>query len=192
MGRLQEMIVIAAVFMALSGTTAAQKIDDSFVSALAALHGEKGAAIGRAQRATAAQATSVFCQKYSRMIPSLSPREQDWLTNEMRDRPAAAFKSAEFARKQAGDLLDSCLMTTKAIIENKEPRREALFWAFLARDIGNSTLSLYVGDLNRRGQIEISKDELDTLELAPAISRSILNGILVPALGLVEGWSQIP
>jgi hypothetical protein len=137
-----------------------------------------------------------FCGSIADSIPTLSPREQDWLDTEMNSpRIESVIDAIEFSKFYAGRAARNCLGHTKSLqqaLHQGNRKSEALVWALLAGELLDSDFHWHVDNLRRKGVVRISEEDSDTVEFTPAVGQEILNKILVPHLLIESGAKLAP
>lgn len=150
----------------------------------------KGNPLGKKDRLAAATALFAYCNRFSRQIPRLSPRESDWLEGEMNARAGTAIKSPEFARKWASEYADQCAFAVGGIRSARTPQDEALHWGIAARVMAERDFYIHMLNLRRVAAIKISQKDLDDLESSPSITTEIINGVILPYIVLGAEWGK--
>ena len=150
----------------------------------------KGNPLGKKDRLAAATALLAYCNRFSRQIPRLSPRESDWLEGEMNARVDTAIKSPEFARKSASEYADQCAFAVGGVRSARTPRDEALHWGIAARVMAERDFYIHMLNLRRVAAIKISQKDLDDLEGSPSITTAIINGVILPYIVLGAEWGK--
>lgn len=140
-------------------------------------------------RAAGASALRDFCKLYADAIPTLSPREQDWLDAEMKSgRWFAALSTTEYSKNHASQRSRNCFAYAEQLVgltmkrTAAARRREALVWALLANELLDPDWRAHVENLARHHLVDLSNQEMLGLETTPRIGRAIVEGILIPHL----------
>jgi hypothetical protein len=140
-------------------------------------------------RRKAAAAIGAFCYTYANAIPRLSPREQDWLDEELSSaRALIAMGSVEYSKSIAGKDARDCvsytisLGTTSVVTSSVATRQETLHWALLAWDLLEPDFQYYISRLAHAQAVVLSEDQIKMSGLGPILGRLIIRNIVIPHL----------
>jgi len=140
-------------------------------------------------RVKVARNIAEFCRPIADAIPTLAPREEDWLDIELQSpRFMAATKTIEYSKSQAGIRSRNCLHMTEKLLKILEidtdiaRRSEALLWGLLADQILEPDFHWNIDNLMRKGVVQFTEEDMDEIKLAPSLGRAIVQSILVPHL----------
>lgn len=129
-------------------------------------------------RKTTAATISQYCNYYSRRVPRLSPRESEWLANEMAAGRFQAAQSIEFSKKRSIDALDSCLSLTSDITNERFTiGTEYWYWTILAVNLGDESDFDHIARIvngNSAAKIMVDGEGI----LRTALSKTILVNIV--------------
>lgn len=167
-----------------------REVRNRWSQAYVALNDGEGQMLRQTGRMISADVIKAYCERYWKQVPSLSPREQDWLQSELKIRVESAINTPEFARRRAGEFLETCAANIETIKSSKGTTREAVHWGVVASMLSKRDLYTYVARLNGTGGVRFSKDDLEDLELAPSLASLIVERILIPALSLGAEWGK--
>ena len=121
-----------------------------------------------------------YCQSLLNLIPRLKPDEERWLTAEMSaigPRMLKAMESAEYAQRRMIDWAGVCNIYARELAV--EPQRKAQ-WLRLAMHLTEPDIELYMR--RTMSQMRTSPVQEDELTFRAAVSRAILNKIIMPAV----------
>ena len=143
-------------------------------------------------RAVIAAGLAAMCQRAADVVPTLSPRENEWLDSELhssRERLLSAAASVEFSKRYVGSVLRNCSHSAGEIlklksVENENFKRmsEELLWAKLVATLSREDIRSHIDNLSNHGVVPIGDDDMSGPRLAPMIARLILDGIVIPLM----------
>jgi hypothetical protein len=140
-------------------------------------------------RQTASTAIAEFCKTFANAVPTLSPREQDWLDAELAsDRVFAATGSLEFSKRVAGERARGCfkyamnLSSPEAVTAMVATRHELLIWSLLAWELSEPDFQYHLARLVQSQSVVLQKDEIEMSRVGPTMARLILRNVLIPPL----------
>lgn len=131
-------INVLLAFLIQSQTALGQQWNDTTKALLSASASD---ASGAAWRNEFAIIIHVYCTELSRKTPRNSPREQDWVLQELKSadlgRFARVMESVEFSRYSLVEIFENCMAHSIEIVRRPSWPREALLWAKLARNFND-------------------------------------------------------
>jgi hypothetical protein len=140
-------------------------------------------------RRVIARGFSNACGELARKIPVLSPRETDWLDQEIREgRIATVFDTVEFAERQLRDALLACQQVSNGIDRDNVPELfELAMWSSLIDAILNPYLETHIITLMNVKTPDITVTDRGLVSLFSDMARLIARKILTPSLvGLAQ------
>jgi len=152
-------------------------------------------------RVKVAQNIGDFCRPIADAIPTLSPREQDWLRAEMNaggSRFDAALSSPEVSKQYTGRVARNCVSYAETLgkllaTDTESARRsQAVFWALLATELLSEDFDWRVGQLRRKGIIRFQEADMAGIKLMPRLGQEIVKKILVFHLADEAGMQIAP
>ena len=145
------------------------------------------------RRRLLARKIAEHCKIYAAAIPTLSPREDDWLDREYKERPVAAIETLEFAKRMAGEVARSCLDYAEKLSQPLDINEENFQWARLATLLLYDPFTDFLSKLSANKMVYLSQQDISAPSLWPTLSRHILERIILPflALELAANRSQL-
>jgi hypothetical protein len=179
--QLRNIISTTIVLIWIVGKPAAIADEDSWAAAIGNL--------AQGDRVEAANNIGEFCGLIAQAIPTLSPRERDWLDLELHSpRALATTKTIEFSKKFAGETARGCVAYTEILLTlpEKNPETiqpsEAFLWAQLASQLLKPDFHWHVDNLQRNGVVSFSKVMMAQIQLVPMLGKTILDKIIISHL----------
>ena len=147
------------------------------------------APVSAKDRAVAARELKDFCQHYVDVIPTPSPRENDWLDAEMKaGRFETVGRSVEFSKRYASNRATNCLNYVKGLLKvqgiksDGARKSEALLWALITHQLIDNDFQWHVDNLARHDVVTLSEQEVDDLQTARFVGHAIFENIIIPHL----------
>jgi hypothetical protein len=164
----------------LSGPALSQQIpqaDAILFEAADVLHSVAVTAKPRQERLRAANLVSRYCNTKLRLIPKLSPREEDWLRGELRggmDRQIRAKLSREGKLFDANAKFMQCVNISDAIRAATATDTERVLWAQLVTLFVVVDIQAEFADINEAAQLKVF-GELEAARVSGLVSNIISN-----------------
>lgn len=137
------------------------------------------------QRRRLAHSLANHCRSLAEAIPTLSPRENEWLNVELEKRRMAAVDSIEFAKRITGSISKSCLTDAEALSGPIARREENFRWARLATTLIYDSFGPLLEVLHQNKSVFLPKERVKETELLhPLVGRHILERIVMPYLAM--------
>lgn len=135
-------------------------------------------------RQSAAAAAAAMCKKFAAAIPTLSPRESEWLDAEIAaSRIVSIMQTVEMSKRVAGQSSRHCVSLSETIASgSKAIEIEMAMWSRLAVELLDRDFHWHVNNLVRSKTISLADDEVKVLEFAPSFGRAIVERIIAPYL----------
>ena len=139
----------------------------------------KPAILGPEER-EAAKGIAEICRRYADRIPTLSPREQEWLESEFRSpRAEAASRSVESSKKEAGEIARYCVRYAEAAQKAQDRTTAVITWIFLVRTFLKPDFRWHIGNLAAKGEVGFSEHDVDVIETLHWLGGEILEKIVL-------------
>jgi hypothetical protein len=123
------------------------------------------------------------CGDLERKIPSLSPREDDWLDAEINaERIMSVYSTPEFAKRQSRRTLADCRTVAQALSGNLPAPNETLGWSMLISALLDRNISDHVQLLKRTNAAAITDQDISAVSFFPFVAKWIVDRILTPRL----------
>jgi hypothetical protein len=137
------------------------------------------------ERRTVAKGFQDICGQIYKKIPSLSPRERQWLDVEIQEgRGMALLSSVELAKRGTKHAFGNCEIYSKDFLgkPGASDIREAYAWTILLREILAPYLSTRLETLQNKKVATFSKHELAVVSSFSDLSYRVLGKIVTPLL----------
>ena len=165
--------IITALLLPLSHAYG-KNITDAIVAAL------QDKNVTRQERVEIAQAFNNECNSILKLVPILSPKENEWLDNEISNRGAVSvIASPEFGKRKLYNVFYTCVRSTNYILKEDDTIKEALGWSGLLSALVEIDIYSY---MKRSGIDNIVSKSDSTKAIFIATPSLIINNILMPLL----------
>ena len=196
-GLLRDVAVTVTIIIPIGGMCVAVAEERAPIAgAVAILSGGGTQLIDPENRMKAASSIEDFCRPVAQAIPTLSPREQDWLNTEINSpRATAAYDSIEYSKLFAGRSARACVSLTERIREQLQSNAQSYemsLWAMLAGRLIDPIFKSRVNRLQQAGVVQFRKEITLSLAISEQVGRDILGSIVVPYLANEAGATLAP
>jgi len=140
----------------------------------------KGSDLTKDERISIASNFNVECKKLLEIVPILSPKESQWLDNEINSgRTESISKTPEFSKRALQNLFTTCVDGATHIINSNNPIDEALGWSILLSVLGEMDIDYF---MINSGVGELKRKSKGTASIFRLTSVNIPRNILIPLL----------
>lgn len=139
-------------------------------------------------RREAAASIHAYCGWISDLVPTLSPKEEDWLRGEMKASPErffAATETAEYSKNFLSERIKLCLKDAnliEAMALGDTSLAEAAYWSDLATFFTETDVGHHLKRLVDRDIVTMDRIDLQGVQLLPSVATEILAKYLTPYL----------
>jgi hypothetical protein len=177
--------IISALVLAIGIPAASADNDNPYRESFKLLLLEES--LGHPDRVKIAQGIGGFCRSLADAIPTLSPREQEWLDTELEasgQRFSAALSSPEASKSVTSRAANNCATLAEALRERlasdteSARRSEAVLWAYLAVELLSQNFEMHIDNLTSRGIVRFDKVHETSIQLMPRAGIGIVEKIL--------------
>lgn len=175
-----------------AGSVAQENKPTVFGEALDLLFKSPDVELSNIEKITVARGFEQVCGEMERRIPTLSPKEENWVESEIAaNRIESLFGSEEFAKRQSKRTLRDCYLFSSGIrkaIESygdKQPeiKYEARLWLHLLTATTDWNLKSHLDNLVSRRVPQITQKDANAVSLCDMSSSLIIRKILIPMMG---------
>ncbi len=140
----------------------------------------KGSDLTRNERSAIAKSFNNECKQLLELVPLLSPKENQWLDNEINNgRTETISKTSEFAKRALRNLFSTCIDGATHILNSNNHIDEALGWSILLSVLGEMDIDYYMNN-SRVGVLKNKSEE--TASIFRLTSINVPRNILIPLL----------
>lgn len=139
--------------------------------------------VSNEDRKVVAKIFETFCGKLNGKIPTLSPRENDWLNAEIDARRGLSlYDSEEFAKRKSKQTLGQCHHRASVLSNDWQAGGEVLLWALFVSSILDHNLLNHIENLRDSNSFDITDRDVAFVSIFPMMADEILNKILIPTM----------
>lgn len=140
-------------------------------------------AVSSEDRQVVAKGLETFCRRLSGKIPTLSPRENDWVNAEIEaGRILSLYHSEEFAKRQSKTTLEVCQLRALALLNNLPVSGESYLWSLLLESIMDHNLRDHIKNIQTSNSGNITDEDIASVSLLPMMAQLIVIKILTPTI----------
>lgn len=141
--------------------------------------------LSQQQRILVARGLAERCGELQEKIPTLSPREEEWVERERSaGRAEQLYASVEFAKQEVKYTFQVCFESAEALVEsvaNNAPN-ELLLWSFLMQATASWTLFDHMNTVKRSDAAGITAEDISFVTTLGLVTSRIIATILRPGL----------
>ena len=135
--------------------------------------------LNKIERIEIARGFNAECKQLLMFVPILSPKENEWLDNEIKQVRLTVITTPEYSKRATRQLFTYCIDGSDKVINSKSSKEEALGWSMLLLALVNSYIDSFMVNSNVQALKDKSKDIKSAFS---AGSLSIIRNILIPLL----------
>ena len=179
---------LVAVFSALPTPSAEARARQSIIDAFNIV---SPGPLERSQRLRLADLVQAFCSDMMRQVPGLSPRESDWLDNEINEgRIEGLLGTVDLSQRVVRLNMQSCVSNAEAVKATTDITSESLAWLLIARSIYFNYATEHL-DILKKNFSSLGDEYVQSSRLFSMMSDAIINNVVVHGLVLVtQGRAQ--